>query len=59
MRIRPQVGQEIRTASKIHACTQCRRFLYHEPALRPAAPADAASPDNNAPGVEAMDGGAV
>lgn len=59
VRIRPQVGQEIRTASKIHACTQCRRFLYHEPALRPAAPADAASPDNNAPGVEAMDGGAV
>jgi predicted nucleic acid-binding Zn-ribbon protein len=60
VRVRPQVAQEIRLASHIHACTQCRRFLYHEPTLRPAAPTDpATSPDNNTPGAEAMDGGAV
>lgn len=58
VRVRPQVAQEIRQASQVHACTQCRRFLFYEPTLRPA-PTDSASPDNNTPGVEAMDGGAV
>ena len=58
VRVRPQVAQEIRQASRVHACTQCRRFLFYEPTLRPA-PTDSASPDNNTPGVEAMDGGAV
>jgi predicted nucleic acid-binding Zn-ribbon protein len=34
VRIRPQVYQEIRQASKIHACGNCKRYLYFEAALR-------------------------
>lgn len=58
VRVRPQAAQEIRLATHVHACTQCRRFLYHEASLRPV-PADAPHSDNRAPGAEAMDGGAV
>ena len=36
VRIRPQVFQEIKLASKVHTCDSCRRFLYHEPTLKPA-----------------------
>jgi predicted nucleic acid-binding Zn-ribbon protein len=55
VRIRPQVFQEIRVASKVHRCSNCRRFLYFEPSLRP--PAEPADPA--ADGVEAVNGGAV
>jgi predicted nucleic acid-binding Zn-ribbon protein len=44
VRVRPQVYQEIKQASKIHACSNCRRVLYHEPALRPK-PQEAPAPD--------------
>lgn len=58
VRVRPQAAQEIRLATHVHACTQCRRFLYHEAALRPV-PSEAPRSENRAPGAEAMDGGAV
>ncbi len=47
VRVRPQVFQEIKQAAEVHTCSSCRRFLYHEPALRDQA------------GVKAVDGGAV
>lgn len=53
VRIRPQVFQEIKLASKIHRCSSCNRFLCHEPSLR--AQAEPASQD----GLEAVNGGAV
>jgi len=58
VRVRPQAAQEIRLASHVHACSQCRRFLYHEPSLKPA-PAEPPGPDKSAPGVEAINGGSV
>lgn len=36
VRVRPQVYQEIRLASRIHTCSNCRRLLFHEPSLRSA-----------------------
>ncbi|HEX6850636.1 MAG TPA: C4-type zinc ribbon domain-containing protein [Candidatus Polarisedimenticolaceae bacterium] len=56
VRVRPQVYSEIRQATKLHICSNCRRYLYWERALVDAAP-DA--PDAPAPGVEALNGGAV
>jgi predicted nucleic acid-binding Zn-ribbon protein len=56
VRVRPQVFQEIRTAVKIHACSNCRRFLYHEPTLVPNACGDG---EKSSSEVEAVDGGAV
>jgi len=56
VRVRPQVYQEIKQAAKIHTCSNCRRVLYHEPALRPK-PAEAAAPD--APSGVAVNDGAV
>jgi predicted nucleic acid-binding Zn-ribbon protein len=47
VRVRPQVFQEIKQASEVHTCSSCRRFLYHEPALRDQA------------GVKAVNDGAV
>jgi predicted nucleic acid-binding Zn-ribbon protein len=35
VRIRPQVFQEIKAATGVHKCGNCKRFLYHEPTLRP------------------------
>ena len=58
VRVRPQAAQEIRQATHIHSCSQCRRFLYHEPSLKPA-PAEPPGPDKSAPGVEAINGGSV
>jgi predicted nucleic acid-binding Zn-ribbon protein len=58
VRVRPQVAQEIKLASHIHSCSQCRRFLYFERSLKPA-PAESPGPDQSPPGVEAIDGGAV
>lgn len=54
VRVRPQVFQEIRLAAKVHRCSNCRRFLYHEPSLTPAAEAS-----SDSDGVEAVNGGAV
>jgi uncharacterized protein len=59
VRLRPQVYQEIRQASKIHTCGSCRRYLYTESLFAtPAAPTSAAV---NGPGTEtgALNGGAV
>jgi predicted nucleic acid-binding Zn-ribbon protein len=56
VRVRPQVFQEIKQATVVHTCSSCRRYLYHEPALRP--PADATEQGAD-PGVKAMNDGAV
>lgn len=53
VRIRPQVFQEIKLASKIHRCSSCNRFLCHEPTLNPQP--EPKSQD----GLEAVNGGAV
>lgn len=34
VRVRPQVYQEIRQATRVHTCGNCKRYLYYEPALR-------------------------
>jgi predicted nucleic acid-binding Zn-ribbon protein len=54
VRVRPQVYQEIKQAAKIHTCSNCRRILYHEPALRPKQ-AEATAPDVSS-GVAVNDG---
>ena len=56
VRLRPQVYQEIKQATKVHICGNCRRYLYYEPALAPSG-----RPPIQAPGseVEAVNGGAV
>ena len=36
VRVRPQAHQEIKLASRIHYCSNCKRFLYHERTLKPA-----------------------
>jgi predicted nucleic acid-binding Zn-ribbon protein len=56
VRVRPQVYQEIKQASRIHTCSNCRRFLYYEPALKPK-PSETGSRDTS--GVEALNGGAL
>jgi len=56
VRVRPQVFQEIRQNSKIHACGNCRRYLYFEPALRPA---QTPVPEVGSVGLEATNGGAA
>lgn len=57
VRVRPQVYSEIRQATKLHVCSNCKRYLYWERALADAAPG--AGPKAPHPGVEAMNGGAV
>jgi predicted nucleic acid-binding Zn-ribbon protein len=51
VRVRPQAYQEIRTASAIHSCSNCKRFLYYEPAvsdaLGAAAPAAGEAADDS------------
>jgi predicted nucleic acid-binding Zn-ribbon protein len=54
VRVRPQVFQEIKAASKVHTCSSCRRFLYFEPSLR-SEPTGATETN----GVEAVNGGGV
>jgi predicted nucleic acid-binding Zn-ribbon protein len=44
VRVRPQVYQEIRQAARLHACGNCKRYLYYEPAFKSAPPAEAPSP---------------
>jgi predicted nucleic acid-binding Zn-ribbon protein len=34
VRVRPQVYQEIKAASKVHACGSCRRYLYHDASVQ-------------------------
>ncbi len=58
VRIRPQVFQEIRLASRIHNCRQCRRYLYHEPALKPAPAGQPVEDAGQAP-IETANGGPV
>ena len=58
VRVRPQAAQEIRLASHVHACSQCRRFLYHAPTVKPPT-AESPKSEGAAPGLEALDGGAV
>jgi predicted nucleic acid-binding Zn-ribbon protein len=61
VRLRPQVYQEIRMASKIHMCGSCRRYLYAESAFAPApAPAPTTAPSHGTgTEIEAVNGGAV
>lgn len=66
VRVRPQGFQEIRLATKIHYCSNCRRLLYHEPSLRRMMTEAAQSEDPNGdPGgsgpdsIPAIDGGTV
>jgi len=56
VRIRPQVCQEIKVVSKIHRCSSCARFLYHEPSLIEKKPAPVADAGGS---VEAVNGGPV
>jgi predicted nucleic acid-binding Zn-ribbon protein len=54
VRVRPQVFQEIKTATAVHTCESCKRFLYHR-SLKESATEQA--PTNE--GVETANGGAV
>ncbi|HKQ59656.1 MAG TPA: C4-type zinc ribbon domain-containing protein [Candidatus Polarisedimenticolaceae bacterium] len=53
VRVRPQVFQEIRQATAVHTCSNCRRFLYADASLRtppgPEAAAGAAEAVNGGP----------
>ena len=58
VRVRPQGFQEIRTAAKIHYCSNCRRLLYYKPSLlAPVAKGSEAPASTDA--VKAVDGGAI
>jgi uncharacterized protein len=59
VRLRPQVYQEIRQASKIHMCGSCRRYLYAESAFASAPVSNSAPPPAAGPEIEATNGGAV
>lgn len=56
VRVRPQLFQEVKQATKVHTCGSCKRFLYYEAALLPAPKAAPEPTDGN---VEAVNGGAV
>jgi uncharacterized protein len=58
VRVRPQVFQEIRAASRIHICGHCRRFLYYEASLK-IEPAGPPAGDDGTTGIETANGGAV
>ena len=69
VRVRPQVFQEIKLATAVHSCGNCRRYLFFEPGIKEAmveaglvaveqSPADASVEAVNG-GVEAVNGGAV
>ncbi len=59
VRLRPQVYQEIKLATKIHMCGSCRRYLYAEAALTAPPMSANASRPGAGPEVEAANGGAV
>ena len=56
VRLRPQVYQEIKQATQVHICGNCRRYLYYEPAL---APSNRPPVQTSGSEVEAVNGGAV
>ncbi len=60
VRVRPQVFQEIKVAAAVHACGNCRRYLFFEPSIR-AATADPATDPPSQPedGIETVNSGAV
>jgi len=58
VRVRPQVFQEIKLATAVHSCENCRRYLFFEPGIK-AAMAPAEAPPAADGGVEAVNGGAV
>lgn len=59
VRLRPQVYQEIRQASKIHVCGSCRRYLYTESLFTTATVSTSASLNGSGTEAEAVNGGAV
>jgi hypothetical protein len=61
VRVRPQGFQEVKLASKIHFCSNCRRLLYHEPSLeRMRAEAEAERSGNaGSEAVNAADGSTI
>ena len=59
VRLRPQVYQEIRRASKIHVCGSCRRYLYAEAAFTAANVSTSAPLPGAGTEVGAVNGGAV
>ena len=59
VRLRPQVYQEIRQATRIHACGNCRRYLYTEGLIAPAPVSTSATLDAPSAEAEAVNGGAV
>jgi len=56
VRVRPQVFQEVKLATAVHACGNCRRFLYVPSSLASAKGGDATAEASN---VETVNGGAV
>ena len=58
VRVRPQVFQEIKMATAVHSCGNCRRYLFFEPGIK-AAMAEAGSEVVEQPPIEAVNGGAV
>ena len=64
VRIRPQMFQEIKLATAVHACGNCRRYLYYEPGLKPPSETAAAQDRHDdaeqpgSAGMKAVDGGA-
>jgi len=59
VRVRPQKFQEIRQAIAVHTCDNCRRYLYHPPALVEDAAGNSSPTAAPRSGVEAVNGGAV
>lgn len=59
VRLRPQVYQEIRQASKIHVCGSCRRYLYTEAAFTTTSVSTSAALNGPGTETEAVNGGAV
>jgi predicted nucleic acid-binding Zn-ribbon protein len=59
VRLRPQVYQEIRLATKIHVCGSCRRYLYAEAAFATAPVSPSPGLNGGGSEAEAVNGGAV
>jgi predicted nucleic acid-binding Zn-ribbon protein len=59
VRARPQVYQEIKAGSAVHACGSCRRFLYHKRVVEQPATSESEASGAASPGVEALNGGSV
>jgi predicted nucleic acid-binding Zn-ribbon protein len=62
VRLRPQVYQEIKQATKLHICGNCRRYLYFEATMNgtpPSPPTSSAAMPQSGPEMEALNGGAA